>query len=178
MSEKLVRIKNRIDTADNWTSVNPVLAAGEIGIDSTNLNIKIGDGSTNWNEIVPIAGKNVTQYIHYDLKGMPKTKKFSLFQDTDVTGNLVGNILIIFPGYVPLAVPLNLGSTGYSLSVGICPLSNANVTGSNIPLLNIDFDDYDKTITFDSPGRLLDLGILDSNGNFKWGQIQITARQV
>lgn len=45
-----IRIQLRRDTADNWASANPVLLAGELGIETDTLKIKIGDGS-NWNSI-------------------------------------------------------------------------------------------------------------------------------
>jgi len=44
-------IKPRRDTAANWASVNPTLAAGEIGYDSTNKQFKIGTGSTAWSSL-------------------------------------------------------------------------------------------------------------------------------
>lgn len=44
-------IQVRRDTAANWTSANPTLAAGEIGFDSTNNQIKIGNGSTAWSSL-------------------------------------------------------------------------------------------------------------------------------
>ena len=45
------RIQIRRDTATNWSSTNPTLAAGEIGFDTTNNQIKIGNGSTLWNAL-------------------------------------------------------------------------------------------------------------------------------
>lgn len=42
------RIQIRRDTASNWTSVNPVLAAGELGYETDTAKLKIGSGS-NWN---------------------------------------------------------------------------------------------------------------------------------
>jgi Major tropism determinant N-terminal domain/Pectate lyase superfamily protein len=42
------RIQKRRDTAANWASVNPVLAAGEEGWDTDNRRSKTGDGSTAW----------------------------------------------------------------------------------------------------------------------------------
>ena len=44
------RFKFRRDTAANWTSVNPVLAAGEIALetDTSPYRVKIGNGSTAW----------------------------------------------------------------------------------------------------------------------------------
>lgn len=45
------RIQLRRDTSDNWYVSNPVLLEGEIGVDLTYNIIKIGDGSTHWNDI-------------------------------------------------------------------------------------------------------------------------------
>jgi hypothetical protein len=49
-------IQLRRDTAANWSSVNPVLAAGEVGYDSTNNQIKIGNGSALWNSLPYASG--------------------------------------------------------------------------------------------------------------------------
>lgn len=44
------KFKQRIDTAANWTALNPVLLAGEMGVELGNpLKFKIGDGTTPWN---------------------------------------------------------------------------------------------------------------------------------
>jgi len=45
------KIQLRRDTAANWSRANPKLAQGEIGIDLTNKNFKIGDGNTFWNQL-------------------------------------------------------------------------------------------------------------------------------
>jgi len=45
------RIQIRRDTATNWSSTNPTLASGEIGFDTTNNQMKIGNGSTAWNSL-------------------------------------------------------------------------------------------------------------------------------
>mgnify|MGYP003352203324 CR=1 FL=1 len=49
-----VRIQIRRGLAADWTSVNPVLAAGEAGVETDTLKIKIGNG-TNWNSITHYA---------------------------------------------------------------------------------------------------------------------------
>jgi len=41
-------IQIRRDTAANWTSANPILAQGELGLETDTLKIKAGDGSTAW----------------------------------------------------------------------------------------------------------------------------------
>jgi hypothetical protein len=46
-----VRIQVRRGTAAQWTSANPTLAAGEIGLESDTRKIKFGDGSTAWSSL-------------------------------------------------------------------------------------------------------------------------------
>ena len=41
-------IQIRRDTAANWTSANPTLAQGELGLETDTLKVKAGDGSTAW----------------------------------------------------------------------------------------------------------------------------------
>ena len=57
------RIQLRHDTSANWTSVNPVLLAGEVGIETDTLKQKIGDGSTAWNSLSYDAGSTALQSI-------------------------------------------------------------------------------------------------------------------
>jgi collagen type VII alpha len=45
------RLQNRRDTAANWTSNNPTLAAGEIGLETDTSKFKMGDGSTAWTSL-------------------------------------------------------------------------------------------------------------------------------
>jgi hypothetical protein len=47
------KIQLRRDTTANWTSNNPILASGEIGIetDSTPQRLKIGNGADDWNTL-------------------------------------------------------------------------------------------------------------------------------
>lgn len=54
-TEVLARMANRIDTPSNWATVNPVLAAGEIGVETTGK-FKFGDGATAWNALPYAAG--------------------------------------------------------------------------------------------------------------------------
>ena len=46
-----VQIQLRRDTASNWTSANPTLAAGEMAIETDTDKYKIGDGSTAWTSL-------------------------------------------------------------------------------------------------------------------------------
>ena len=67
-----VQIQLRRDTASNWTSANPTLAAGEFAIETDTDKYKIGDGSTAWtslgysslpSNVLPLAGGAMTGAI-------------------------------------------------------------------------------------------------------------------
>lgn len=54
LDEKQGKTYNRIDTTASWQSVNPVLGAGEFGIEKLSggqYNLKVGDGVTAWNNL-------------------------------------------------------------------------------------------------------------------------------
>lgn len=59
-------IKVRRDTAANWTSTNPVLASGEIGLETDTNLVKYGDGSTSWTSLVYPAVSRVSQIAKND----------------------------------------------------------------------------------------------------------------
>jgi len=58
-----VQIQLRNDTAANWTSADPVLAQGEMGIERDTGKVKLGDGVTTWENLdyAPLTG--VTEEI-------------------------------------------------------------------------------------------------------------------
>ena len=49
-------MQQRRGTAAEWASTNPVRALGEIGFDTTKLNIRIGDGVTPWEDLETVSG--------------------------------------------------------------------------------------------------------------------------
>jgi hypothetical protein len=46
-----IQLQFRRDTSTNWTSANPLLASGEMGIELDTRRFKIGDGCLNWNNL-------------------------------------------------------------------------------------------------------------------------------
>lgn len=62
MGQKVLntRTKQKVDTKSNWSTNNPVLLAGEIGVESDTNLFKFGDGSKQWNDL-PYAGANEEQ---------------------------------------------------------------------------------------------------------------------
>lgn len=55
------RIKLRRDTAVNWTDINPVLALAEPGVETDTNKMKVGDGTSTWNDLQYIDGADVTR---------------------------------------------------------------------------------------------------------------------
>jgi hypothetical protein len=57
-----VQIQLRRGTESAWTAANPLLADGEMGLESDTAKFKIGDGVTYWNSLVygGIAGADGT----------------------------------------------------------------------------------------------------------------------
>jgi hypothetical protein len=45
------QIQLRRDTAANWTSVNPTLAAGEVGLETDTNKFKFGNGTDDWTDL-------------------------------------------------------------------------------------------------------------------------------
>ncbi len=50
------QIRLRRDTAANWTTEDPVLGLGEVGIETDTVKLKIGTGSTKWTELPYFGG--------------------------------------------------------------------------------------------------------------------------
>jgi hypothetical protein len=55
----VTQIQLRRGTAAQWTSANPVLAAGEMGVETDTVKAKIGDGTLAWNAL-PYFGGDVS----------------------------------------------------------------------------------------------------------------------
>lgn len=45
------KLQLRRGTASTWTSANPTLSQGEIGLETDTKKMKIGDGTTAWNSL-------------------------------------------------------------------------------------------------------------------------------
>ena len=59
------KIQLRRDTAANWTTNNPILSEGEIGYDSTNKSIKVGDGTTAWDILTAVGDSGSVDLTGY-----------------------------------------------------------------------------------------------------------------
>jgi hypothetical protein len=68
-------IQLRRDIAADWTSVNPVLAQGEAGLETDTNQLKFGDGVTVWNSLPYFAG---SAYDTIAEEGTPLTQRETL----------------------------------------------------------------------------------------------------
>ena len=91
----MTQIQIRRDTEANWTSVNPTLALGEWGYDTTNKVCKIGDGSTAWNDLSQYGGDanynnliNKPQINSVELDGDVSLNNLDLYSQTEINNAL------------------------------------------------------------------------------------------
>ena len=93
-----VQIQMRRDTASNWTSNNPTLAAGEWGLETDTDKFKIGNGSTAWNSlgynslpnnVLPLAGGAMTGAIttNSTFDGVDVATRDGVLTSTTTTAN-------------------------------------------------------------------------------------------
>jgi hypothetical protein len=64
-----VQIQLRNDTAANWTAANPILAAGEMGVESDTRKAKFGNGTTAWNSLSYFPGSALSALSDVALSG-------------------------------------------------------------------------------------------------------------
>jgi hypothetical protein len=55
----LIQMQQRRAPAASWTSANPILADGEIGLETDTQKLKFGDGTTAWNTLPYFSGATV-----------------------------------------------------------------------------------------------------------------------
>lgn len=60
MKELRVRLRHRYNEKDVWFRVNPILEAGEMGIESDTGRFKYGDGKHKWRELDYAYGSGLT----------------------------------------------------------------------------------------------------------------------
>ena len=59
MTVKNMKVQLRRDTASNWTTKNPVLLSGEMGIESDTNKFKFGDGNKTWTQLAYASAESI-----------------------------------------------------------------------------------------------------------------------
>lgn len=92
----MTKIIQRHDTAANWTAANPVLAAGEMGVETDTNKFKFGDGTTAWSGLAYAAGEG---------GGGSGTTLTSTDGATTYSKLTLGNNLVVIPPETPWTNP-------------------------------------------------------------------------
>jgi len=120
------RIKLRRDTATNWTTNNPVLALGEAGYDSTNNQLRIGNGVSVWSALSATTGPTGTQGI----TGSQGVTGAGSQGVTGTTGNTGGQGVQGVTGAGSQGVTGTTGNTGGQGVQGVTGTGSQGVTGT------------------------------------------------
>ena len=80
-------IQIRRDTAANWTSANPTLAQGEIGIETDTEKLKVGNGTTAWSSLTYYSMGTYSGTVNYVPKWNGTQYVDSSITDTGTSGN-------------------------------------------------------------------------------------------
>ena len=114
-------IQIRRDTAANWTSVNPILAQGEMGYETDAKKLKFGDGTTAWNSLAywndsgggsQLKGTAVIDFGTYPSKGNIATVTVlnsNIVTDSQVVVFMGSTATATHNSYEHQVVPIRLG---------------------------------------------------------------------
>lgn len=123
----------RRDTAANWTSANPTLAAGEQGLETDTRATKIGDGSNAWASLgyatgVPVKSQSGTTYTAV----MADANTYTQFTNgSAITFTIPANASVAFPVGTEITVEQNgAGALSIAASGGV----TINSRGSDLTL--------------------------------------------
>lgn len=124
-----VIIQHKRGTASQWTSLNPTLAAGEVGWESDTNKFKIGTGSTAWNSLAYATLTPSELTSGYARLAFPNT--FS------VGGHIINNDAV---GTIPLQINRIVGQTADLFQVvgnsGTFQITSSGALRSNINVGN------------------------------------------
>lgn len=87
----ITAIKHRRGTAAQWTSANPVLGAGEMGVETDTQKFKFGNGTTAWVSLgygVGVNDPSGTTVLWTNVQGKPET--FPPSAHTHATSDVTG----------------------------------------------------------------------------------------
>lgn len=130
-SNNIIQIRRGSESL--WNSTNPILASGEFGLDDTNNIIKVGDGTTNWNNLKKIV----------DITGNPNVSGLLSATSGNFTNSLTfNNILVSVSGHNHVTNDI----TNFNSSVsGLLPVKNIS-SGSGIGIVS-NSGDYTISVT-------------------------------
>lgn len=165
----------RNDTATNWTTENPVLSKGEMGIEIDTAKFKIGDGTKTWSQL-SYAGTVVAASVtngHITIDGVDTTVYTlptggSTIGGVKTTSNGAGTVAIDSNGAMALNTVSNLSAGDYTkvtVNTKGVVTAGANLTATDIPSLTLSkISDAGTAAAKDTGTSSGNVPVLDSNG--------------
>lgn len=133
----MTRIQLRRGTAAQWTSVNPVLASGEMGIETDTNKFKFGDGVTAWNSLdYVITGEVITDYTELD--NLPSINNITLTGNKSASDLGLQEELVNGTGILISGTTISVDDSVVAMRSDIPDVSNF-VTNSNLSVILQDY---------------------------------------
>lgn len=166
-------MQQRRGTSTQWTSADPVLAAGEIGVETDTNQFKLGDGVSNWSDLsyfknLEDLGSSLDDYILLTQKGAHNG-----VATLDNTGNIpsaqLGNIIAGAPAALDtlneIATIIGNGSSLAGTLVGnIAQIDTTlNGLGSDVSTLTSEYNSLQSTVSTHT-GTLSTYGVNIADG--------------
>lgn len=126
-------IKIRRGTAAQWTSVNPILSEGELGLETDTGKIKGGNGVSNW-AALPYSGSGGGGGSVDSVNG--QTGVVVLDKGDIGLGNVDNTSDLDKPISTATQTALNLKADSSTVSSGLATKQNTLVSGTNIKTVN------------------------------------------
>lgn len=136
------RIQIRRDTASNWTSANPTLAQGELGVETDTLKIKVGDGSTAWASLSYLI--DTSDYV---TETGTQTLTNKTLTDPAIVGTILEDVYTITDGAAFEIDPGNGSIQLITLGASRTPKATDFAAGEAVTLMVDDGTDYTLTWT-------------------------------
>lgn len=148
------RIQLRRDTSSRWSLNNPILLAGEMGYETNTSYLKIGDGTTPWNDLPYWQGgltgagltvKKNSSTIQSPTSNLNFSNDFTVVAGTNYTAtiglanNIEGTAINIFnDGVIGITGATGINFTGSTSSVTFAGgVANVNLLGSYTPYFSV-----------------------------------------
>ncbi|AMV35625.1 hypothetical protein VN12_26270 [Pirellula sp. SH-Sr6A] len=148
-----LRIQLRRDAATNWGGENPVLFEGELGVDTTSKNLKLGDGSSAWNDLpfLSVKPSDVSSAITAALASYTPTSSLAAVATSGSASDLVTGTL----ANARLSPQVVRSDFSYPDPAWITAIAASKLTGtiadsrlsSNVPLLNAAVNAFSGDLT-------------------------------
>lgn len=180
---KVTEIKPRRGTAAAWASANPVLASGEMGLETDTKKFKFGDGVTTWNSLAyagssgepAITPGNPNEFWSGDKTWKPienPVRTFAELQAAVATGGTIridNNYAITITSQLEITKPCHIIGGDLILS-SAATWSVFNVTSSNVTFDTITFTAGGTTQPYRISARFI--SVIGSGGN-KYKNIKV-----